>query len=59
MAKVEDLVESITCRGRHQALTDYATEHAGTDSDLDEAFEAASVEHLLSDAFPNGRATAP
>jgi hypothetical protein len=43
----------------HQALTDYATQHSGTKADLDEALEAASVEHLLNDPLRDGDATAP
>ncbi len=31
----------------HQALTNYAIEHAGTDADLDSDLEAAGTDHLL------------
>jgi hypothetical protein len=31
----------------HQALSDYAIAHAGTNADLDPDLEAASIEHLL------------
>lgn len=54
LAEVEDFVESLMRRNDdsdqrslHQALTDYAIKHAGTDDDLDPDLEAASVEHLL------------
>ena len=54
LAEVESLVESLTRhdhnldrRNLHQALSEYATQHAGTDADLDMEIEAASVEHLL------------
>ena len=66
LAEVEGFVESLRCRDNdlnrgelHQALLDYALQNAGTDADLDVALEAASVEHLLSDALPDGRAPAP
>ena len=31
----------------HQALSDYAIEHAGTNADLDPDLEAAAIEQLL------------
>ena len=34
----------------HQALTDYAIQHAGTDADLDPELEAAATDHLLQQA---------
>ena len=34
----------------HQALTDYAIQHAGTDADLDPELEAAATDHLLEQA---------
>ena len=39
---------------RHQealreAISDYAARHAGTDVDLDDKLEAASIEHLLNE----------
>ena len=33
----------------HEAIAAYAAECAGTDADLDEELEAASVEHLLAE----------
>jgi hypothetical protein len=33
----------------HEAICAYATQYAGTAADLDQAFEAASVEHLLAE----------
>ena len=57
LAEVEDFVESLARRGDdlnrssiHQALSDYVIQHAGTEADLDEALEAAAVEHLLQEA---------
>ncbi len=54
LAEVEDFVESLTRRDNdlnrgdlHQALSDYALQHAGTEADLDLALEVVSVEHLL------------
>jgi hypothetical protein len=54
LAEVESLVNSLTHDDHHlersnlhQALAEYATQHAGTESDLDADLEAASVEHLL------------
>jgi hypothetical protein len=31
----------------HQALTNYAIQHAGTDADMDSDLEAAATDHLL------------
>lgn len=54
LAEVEDFIKSLVRRDEdfnrgalHQALSDYAIRHAGTDADLDADLEAASVEHLL------------
>jgi hypothetical protein len=54
VAEVEDFVDSLARRqaildrrSLHQALADYARQHAGTDADLDPAFEAAATDHLL------------
>ena len=54
LAEVEDFVASFARRdkdqnltGVDQALADYVVQHAGTEADLDEALEAAAVEHLL------------
>jgi hypothetical protein len=54
VAKVAEFVESLAQRERngsrgnlHQALTDYAIEHAGTIADLDPALEDAATNHLL------------
>jgi hypothetical protein len=33
----------------HEAICAYATQYAGTAADLDQALEAASVEHLLAE----------
>lgn len=50
VAEVEDFGDSLTRRDQslnrtklHQALTDYANQHAGTDADLDPALEAAAL----------------
>jgi hypothetical protein len=58
LAEVENFVESLTHRdyssdhrSLHQALTDYASTHAGTPVDLDPELEAASTEHLLQDSL--------
>lgn len=52
--EVEDFVDFLTEKRnisarqkRHQKLTAFAEEYAGTDLDLDEELEAASVEYLL------------
>lgn len=54
LAKVAEFVESLVQRERnaspanlHQALSDYAMEHAGTSADLDPALENASTNYLL------------
>jgi hypothetical protein len=54
VAEVEDFVDSLARRERsldrtslHQALTNYAIQHAGTDADLDPDLEAAASDHLL------------
>lgn len=54
VAEVEDFVDSLAQRepglnriSLHQALTNYATQHAGTDADLDADLEAAASDHLL------------
>lgn len=50
VAEVEDFVDSLARRDQslnqtklHQALADYAIQHAGTDADLDPALEAATL----------------
>ena len=54
VAEVEDFVDSLVRREQggkrinvHQALSDYASQHAGTIADLDPALEAAATDHLL------------
>src|SRR5258706_11046009 len=54
VAEVEDFVDSLARREHtgnrknlHQALSDYAIQHAGTNADLDSDLEAASTDHLL------------
>ncbi|HEX9628648.1 MAG TPA: DUF2281 domain-containing protein [Pyrinomonadaceae bacterium] len=54
VAEVEDFVDSLTRRERnlnrtslHQALTNYAIQHAGTNADLDPDIEAAASDYLL------------
>lgn len=54
LAKVAEFVETLVQRERnasraslHQALSDYAIEHAGTIADLDPALENASTNYLL------------
>ena len=54
VAEVAEFVESLAHRERngrranlHQALSDYAIEHAGTIADLDPALEDAAKNHLL------------
>lgn len=54
VAEVEDFVDSLARRERslnrtslHEALSTYATQHAGTDADLDSDLEAAAADHLL------------
>lgn len=57
VAEVEDFVDSLAQREHisnrenlHQALTDYATQHAGTEADIDPDLEAAASDHLLQQA---------
>ena len=54
VAEVEEFVDSLTRRegildreSLHQALTNYAIQHAGTDADLDPTLEAAAIDHLI------------
>jgi len=54
VAEVAEFVESLARREHsrsrmnlHQALTDYAIQHAGTDADVDPDLEAAATDHLL------------
>ena len=54
VAEVEDFVDSLTQpepnRNRtslHQALTNYATQHAGTNADVDPDLEAAANDYLV------------
>ncbi|MEK6280774.1 MAG: hypothetical protein AABN95_10510 [Acidobacteriota bacterium] len=54
VAEVEEFVDSLARREHslnrtnlHQALTNYAIQHAGTDADLDSDLEAAATDHLL------------
>ena len=54
VAEVENFVDSLARRepslnriNLHQALTDYAFQHAGTDADFDPDLEAAATDHLL------------
>jgi hypothetical protein len=54
VAEVESFVDSLARRynssnreNLHQALTDYAIQHAGTDADLDSELEAAATDQLL------------
>ena len=54
IAEVAEFVESLAQRERnlnranlHQALSNYAIEHAGTIADLDPALEVATTNHLL------------
>ncbi len=54
VAEVENFVDSLARREHslnrtslHQALTEYAIQHAGSDADLDPALEAAATNHLL------------
>jgi hypothetical protein len=54
VARVEDFVDALARRegildpkSLHQALTNYAIQHAGTDADLDSDLEAAATDHLL------------
>ena len=54
VAEVEEFVDSLARREHrlnrmnlHQALTDYAIQHAGTDADIDPELEVAATDHLL------------
>jgi hypothetical protein len=54
LAELEDFVESLAQRDSivdetrlHQALAEYASQHAGSAADLDTDLEAASIDHLL------------
>lgn len=54
VAEVEEFVDSLARRegilerkSLHQALANYAVQHAGTDADLDSDLEAAATDHLL------------
>lgn len=54
VAEVAEFVESLALREHsrnrinlHQALADYAIQHAGTDSDIDPGLEASATDHLL------------
>ncbi len=54
VAEVAHFVDSLARREHsrnsmnlHQALTDYAIQHAGTDADFDPDLEAAATDHLL------------
>ena len=54
VAEVENFVDSLARREHsrnrinlHQALSDYAIQHAGTDADFDPDLEAAATDHLL------------
>jgi hypothetical protein len=53
LAEVEAFIDSLTRAPRldrtalHQALSEYATQHAGTDADLDPDLETAAIEQLL------------
>jgi len=58
VAEVEDFVDSLTRlkhitnrENLHQALIDYATQHAGTEADIDPDLEAAATDHLLEQAI--------
>jgi hypothetical protein len=45
--KVAKIVQCGSRANLHQALSDYALEHAGTIADLDPALEDAATNHLL------------
>ena len=54
VAEVEDFVDCLARREHsrnrmslHQALADYAIQHAGTDADIDPDLEDAASDHLL------------
>jgi len=58
VAEVEDFVDSLARREHisdrenlHQALTDYAIQHAGTEADIDPDLEAAAIDHVLEQAI--------
>jgi len=52
-AEVEAIIDSLSRTqsldrsALHEALSDYANQHAGTNADLDPDLEAAAVEQLL------------
>jgi hypothetical protein len=52
LAEVEAFVDSLSRKpaldraALHEAFTDYALQHGGTDADLDPDLEAAAVGHL-------------
>ena len=57
VAEVEDFVDCLARREHssnrlnlHQALADYAIQHAGTAADIDPDLEAAATDHLLQQA---------
>ena len=57
VAEVENFVESLARREQsssrlnlHEALTDYAVQHAGTAADIDPDLEATATHHLLQQA---------
>lgn len=57
VAEVENFVDSLARREQsgdrmnlHQALTDYAIQHAGTAADIDPDLEATATHHLLQQA---------
>ena len=57
VAEVEDFVDSLARRERssdrtnlHQALSNYAIQHAGTAADIDPDLEAAATDHLFQQA---------
>ncbi len=54
VSEVEDFVDSLTQRERsrnrtslHQALTNYASKHAGTNADMDPDLEAVANDYLV------------
>ena len=57
VAEVDSFVDSLARREHssnrenlHQALTDYAIQHAGTAADIDPDLEGAATDHLLKQA---------
>jgi hypothetical protein len=52
-ALAREAIEAFLRRRRkialHEAIATYATEHAGTSSDLDPDLERAAIEHLVGD----------